>query len=156
MRQGYAATAVAEYLGMPYATLDSWARTHLLAPSVADSKGRGTRRLYSFEDVVILKIIVHLTRQGIHRDLLKFIVDKMREHEDEIRDLNYDQVLITDGQTVFELKKDIYELADLFLNGFKPAWLIPIGKVKRNVRQALAENKLTAIDVEQDPKAKVG
>ena len=156
MSKGYAATAVAEFLGISYATLDSWVRTNLFVPSLADSKGRGTRRLYSLADIVILKVVAHLSRQGIHRDLLKFVIERMREHEDLILDMNYEQVLITDGQSVFEIKENIYELADFFLSGAKPAWLIPIGKVKLRVRQAVTSNELTGIEKEQDAKVKVG
>lgn len=49
---GEAARAV----GISYRRLDYWARIGLVTPSVLDGAGKGTRRSYSFRDLLVLRV----------------------------------------------------------------------------------------------------
>src|SRR5256885_2493090 len=46
--------------GISYRQLDYWARTALVVPSVRPASGSGTQRLYSFRDIVVLKVVKRL------------------------------------------------------------------------------------------------
>ena len=51
--------------GITYRQLDYWARTGLVVPSVRDASGSGTQRLYSFRDLVVLKVVKRLLDAGV-------------------------------------------------------------------------------------------
>ena len=50
--QGYRGPQVCSIVGITYRQLDYWARTDLVRPSVADAKGSGSQRRYSYRDLV--------------------------------------------------------------------------------------------------------
>src|ERR1044072_483328 len=54
---GYRGPTARNAAGIPYRQLDSWARTGLIEPTVRGATGSGSQRLYSFRDILILKII---------------------------------------------------------------------------------------------------
>ena len=62
--QGYRVPDVCRIVGISYRQLDYWARTDLVTPSVRDAHGSGTQRLYSFQDLVSLKVIKKLLDTG--------------------------------------------------------------------------------------------
>ena len=51
--------------GITYRQLDYWARTDLVVPTVRSASGSGTQRLYSFRDVLVLKIVKRLLDTGV-------------------------------------------------------------------------------------------
>src|SRR4051812_30262260 len=61
----YRTREVTKYTGLLYRTVDHWARTGFIAPSVADAKGTGTERLYSFEDLVRILVARELRIFGV-------------------------------------------------------------------------------------------
>ena len=62
---GYRGPTVCRLVGISYRQLDYWARTGLVTPSVRPADGSGSQRLYSFEDLVELRIIKRLLDAGI-------------------------------------------------------------------------------------------
>ncbi|MYK75058.1 MAG: MerR family transcriptional regulator, partial [Acidimicrobiaceae bacterium] len=58
--QGYSAKLAADVVGITYRQLDYWARTDLVVPSVARAAGSGSRRLYSYANLLELKVIKRL------------------------------------------------------------------------------------------------
>ena len=57
---GYSGTKAATIVGITYRQLDYWARTGLVSPSIREAGGSGTQRLYSFQDLVQLRMIKNL------------------------------------------------------------------------------------------------
>ena len=55
--QGYSGTRAAQIVGITYRQLDYWARTDLVRPSLADASGSGSRRRYSYRDLLELRMI---------------------------------------------------------------------------------------------------
>ena len=62
---GYRGPQVCKIVGITYRQLDYWARTDLVRPSVMDANGSGTQRLYSYRDLVELKVIKRMLDAGI-------------------------------------------------------------------------------------------
>ena len=62
---GFRGPQVCKIVGITYRQLDYWARTDLVRPSVMDANGSGTQRLYSFQDLVTLRVIKSLLDTGI-------------------------------------------------------------------------------------------
>src|ERR1700736_2646631 len=77
--QGFRPPQVCALVGITYRQLDYWARTGLLRPSIADARGSGTQRLYSYTDVVELKVIKQLLDAGISLQRARRAVECLRD-----------------------------------------------------------------------------
>lgn len=64
--RGYKGTVASKVAGITYRQLDYWARRQIVEPSITPSHGSGSRRLYSFKDVVILAVSKRLLDAGIN------------------------------------------------------------------------------------------
>ena len=65
--RGYRGTVASKVAGITYRQLDYWARKQIVEPSITPSHGSGSRRLYSFKDVVIrLPRAAHARTVGRH------------------------------------------------------------------------------------------
>mgnify|MGYP000101842725 FL=1 len=62
---GFSGRRTAEIVGITYRQLDYWARTDLVRPSLTDASGSGSRRQYSYRDLLELKVIKSLLDAGI-------------------------------------------------------------------------------------------
>ena len=68
--QTYSGTDAAEIVGITYRRLDYWARTDLVRPSGTDATGSGSRRRYTYRDLLELKVIKKLLDAGIRLEEL--------------------------------------------------------------------------------------
>ena len=78
--EGYRATAAHKIVGITYRQLDYWARTDLLRPSIADAKGSGTQRLYSYRDLLELKVIKQLLDAGVSLQSARKAIQCLRDN----------------------------------------------------------------------------
>ncbi|MHB8330247.1 MAG: MerR family transcriptional regulator [Acidimicrobiales bacterium] len=76
--EGFRGPQVCTLVGITYRQLDYWARTGLLRPSIADARGSGTQRLYSYTDVLELKVIKQLLDAGISLQRARRAVECLR------------------------------------------------------------------------------
>jgi DNA-binding transcriptional MerR regulator len=112
-QQGYSGKRAAEVVGITYRQLDYWARTDLIRPSLTDASGSGSRRLYSYADLLELRIVKQLLDAGIKLEMVRQVFA-------ELRRLVGDQIasakLVIDGSSV-ALALDDGELLDLVKQG---------------------------------------
>ncbi|MFX0539535.1 MerR family transcriptional regulator [Ornithinimicrobium sp. Y1847] len=120
--------------GVTYRQLDYWARTGLLQPSVRNPSGSGTQRLYSFRDILVLKIIKRLLDTGVSLQQIRVAVTALRERG--VQDLAR-ITLMSDGASVYECTSDD-EVIDL-VRGGQGVFGIAVGSVWREVEGQLAE-----------------
>jgi DNA-binding transcriptional MerR regulator len=80
--QGFSGTKTASVVGITYRQLDYWARTDLVRPSLADASGSGSRRLYSYRDLLELRVIKSLLDAGIKLESVRKAFTYLREHVD--------------------------------------------------------------------------
>lgn len=66
VKRGYRGTVASKVAGITYRQLDYWARKQIVEPSITPSHGSGSRRLYSFKDVVILAVSKKLLDAGVN------------------------------------------------------------------------------------------
>jgi DNA-binding transcriptional MerR regulator len=64
--------------GVSFRNIDYWARTKFIVPSIADAKGTGTERIYSFSDLLALRVARELREAGISTQSLRRVVDFLR------------------------------------------------------------------------------
>src|SRR6266511_2536511 len=77
---GYRGPQVCAIVGISYRQLDYWARTDLIRPSLADAAGSGTRRRYSYRDLLELKVVKKLLDAGIRLESVREVFSYLREH----------------------------------------------------------------------------
>lgn len=110
---GYRVPIACQVAGITYRQLDYWARTNLVNPSIRTARGSGSQRLYSFKDVLVLKIVKRLLDTGISLQNIRLAVDSLRDHGvNDIAELT----LVSDGTTVYECRSND-EVIDLLAGG---------------------------------------
>ena len=110
---GYRGPAACQIAGITYRQLDYWARTGLVAPSIRTASGSGSQRLYSFKDVLVLKVVKRLLDTGISLHNIRVAVEHLRRRG--VRDLA-GITLFSDGTTVYECSSP-EEVVDLLQGG---------------------------------------
>src|SRR5215467_9369186 len=110
---GYRGVTACKVADITYRQLDYWARTGLVVPSVRDASGSGTQRLYSFRDIVVLKVVKRLLNAGVSLQNIRKAIDALRSRGAE--DLA-GITLISDGTTVYECRSP-EEVVDLLQGG---------------------------------------
>lgn len=110
---GYRVPIACQVAGITYRQLDYWARTELVRPSIRGAKGSGSQRLYSFKDILVLKIVKRLLDTGISLQNIRLAVDKLRDRGvNDIAEIT----LVSDGTTVYECRSN-EEIIDLLGGG---------------------------------------
>ena len=131
---GYRGPTACNAAGITYRQLDYWARTGLVEPTVRGATGSGTQRLYSFRDILILKVIKRLLDAGISLQQIRTAVQHLRERgTDDLTRVT----LMSDGASVYECTSND-EVIDL-LQGGQGVFGIAIGGVWREIEGTLAE-----------------
>ena len=131
---GYRGPTACSVAGITYRQLDYWARTALVVPSVRDASGSGSQRLYSFRDIVVLKVVKRLLDAGVSLQNIRKAIETLRLWgEDDLATMT----LISDGTTVYECRSP-EEVVDL-LQGGQGVFGIAIGGAFKEIQGSLAE-----------------
>lgn len=130
---GYRGPIAAGAAGITYRQLDYWARTGLVVPSVRSATGSGSARLYSFRDVLVLKVVKRLLDTGVSLQQIRVAVDVLRRRG--VEDLAQ-ITLISDGASVYECTSPA-EVVDL-VQGGQGVFGIAVGRVWREVEGTLS------------------
>ena len=127
-RTGYRGPTACQVVGITYRQLDYWARTGLVVPSIRGAAGSGSQRLYSFKDVLVLKVVKRLLDAGVSLQNIRLAVDVLRARG--VRDLA-GITLLSDGTTVYECSSP-EEIVDL-LQGGQGVFAIAVGGAMREI-----------------------
>lgn len=137
---GFGGKQVLAIVGITYRQLDHWARTDLLRPSLCDAKGSGSRRRYSYDDVVQLKVIKKLLDGGQSLQAVRKVIDRLRVEGENVASAQ----LVIAGDSVALARGDD-ELVDLLRGGQGVLSLVlEVAGVKREVDAAI--DKLVPAD----------
>jgi DNA-binding transcriptional MerR regulator len=131
---GYRGPTACSAAGITYRQLDYWARTGLVEPSVRTAQGSGSQRLYSFRDILTLKVVKRLLDTGVSLPNIRLAVAHLRERGDA--DLT-GITLMSDGTTVYACTSPD-EVIDL-VQGGQGVFGIAVGRVVTEVEGSLAE-----------------
>jgi DNA-binding transcriptional MerR regulator len=131
---GYRGPTACSAAGITYRQLDYWARTGLVEPSIRPAKGSGSQRLYSFTDILVLKVVKRLLDTGVSLQQIRTAVSHLRDRG--VQDLAQ-ITLMSDGVSVYECKS-ADEVVDL-VQGGQGVFGIALGRVWQEVEGTLAE-----------------
>jgi DNA-binding transcriptional MerR regulator len=132
-QEGFRGPQACSIVGITYRQLDYWARTGLVRPEVKDAAGSGTQRLYSFRDLVHLRVIKNLLDAGVGlpkiRKAITYIVDELRQPLEKV-------TLLSDGKSIYAATSDS-EIVDLVRRG-QGVFGIALGRVYDELKGAVA------------------
>ncbi|MBZ5490322.1 MAG: MerR family transcriptional regulator [Acidobacteriia bacterium] len=97
MQVGFTPRQVTRLTGVPYSTLNLWAKKGLIRPSVSEGVGSGSERIYSFSDLVALKVAFELRKSGVTTSSLKKVVKFLHEDEEIEKPLSEVRLVVTGG-----------------------------------------------------------
>ncbi len=100
---GYRVPVACEVAGITYRQLDYWARTDFVVPSIQSARGSGSQRLYSFKDLLVLKVVKRLLDAGISLQKIRTAVGNLKELG--VEDLS-GVTLVSDGNDVYECRSN--------------------------------------------------
>jgi DNA-binding transcriptional MerR regulator len=108
--EGFSGTKAATIVGITYRQLDYWARTDLIRPSLADASGSGSRRLYSYRDLLELRVIKSLLDAGIKLESVRTAFEYLRTHVDtDIASahlvISGSDVILCDGEQLIDVMR---------------------------------------------------
>jgi DNA-binding transcriptional MerR regulator len=130
---GYRGVTAMHAAGISYRQLDYWARTGLVEPSIRPAAGSGSQRLYSFRDLVVLRVVKSLLEAGVSLQNIRKAIDTLRAHGvDDLAGIT----LMSDGTTVYECRS-AEEIVDL-LQGGQGVFGIAIGGALKEIKGSLS------------------
>src|SRR5450432_426747 len=123
--EGFRGPQVCAVVGITYRQLDYWARTHLVRPSLHDAAGSGTQRLYSYRDLVELKVVKSLLDAGVSLQTARKAIDYLRSHLGE--DLASASLVLDGAKSVLAISDS--QIVDLVRQGQGVLNIVPLARV---------------------------
>lgn len=114
--------------GLTQRQIDYWDRTHFIKPSVKEASGYGTTRLYSFIDLVQLKVAKMLIDKGISLQKIRKSINYLKKNFPDIEKPLAEMRFITDGETLFVLTDNKKKILDTLSKG-QMVFALAIGEV---------------------------
>lgn len=121
--------------GVTYRQLDYWARTKLVRPSVRDATGSGSQRLYSFQDILKVRVIKNLLDTGVELQKIRKAVEYLDAHNRDAHGVT----LVSDGKKVYA-EESPEALLDLLRNG-QGVFAIAVDKVWTDLEKDLTKGR---------------
>ena len=114
--KGYRAPQVCRIVGITYRQLDYWARTGFMVPSLQRAQGSGSQRLYSFADLVQLKVVKRLIDAGMDVKRIRRAFSELSGRKTSWNWEDGQITLVSDGSSIYALKSP-EEIIDIFKKG---------------------------------------
>lgn len=141
MEQAFTAEQACRLSNCTHHQLRYWDRVDLIRPSIQGTGGRpGVRRLYSFRDLIALRVVRSLLDNGMSLQRVRRAWDYLRR-EGEMDGHLSDVKLVTDGQTIFRVSNDDGELMDALREG-QLAFFVAIDEIAREVKEDVTRFEL--------------
>jgi len=132
---GFSVRIVQRLAGISYRQLDYWDTTRLVGSSIRQAAGRGSRRVYSFEDVVALRVVAKLRRAGVSVQAIRKALAYLKQHASKpLMTLQ----LIPEGKRVLVQTEDPSRHIDATAKG-QVVITVPVGPITRELQQKVDE-----------------
>ena len=115
MQQGYTGPEVCKITGISYRQLDHWTSTDLIDASIRNIKGSGFHRIYSFNDIVLVKLVNKLRDAGISLQKIRIAlknISKLLGKKQNVTDVS----IFSDGSSIYVLTEND-QMLDLLKKG---------------------------------------
>ncbi len=108
---------VVKLTGLTLRQTDYWDRTHFIKPSVKEASGYGTGRLYSFEDIVQLKVAKTLIDKGVSLQKIRKAITYLKKNFPDVKKPLAEMKFLTDGETIFVIADKKEKILDTLKRG---------------------------------------
>lgn len=143
--QGFSSKRTAEIAGITYRQLDYWARRDIVRPSLTKASGSGSRRLYSYSDLLELRVIKTLIDSGIKLQQVRKGLDYLRDQLGE--DVTTASLVISGTNSIVVNTEG--ELIELLQNGQGVLNVLPLGSVKDTVDASIVDLFPEGVDIDE-------
>ncbi len=124
---------VCSITGLSIRQVDYWDRTHFIKPSLKEASGYGTARLYSFIDLVQLKVAKTLIDKGVSLQKIRKAITWLKKNFPEVEKPLTQMRFLTDGETIFILAEKDRVILDTLAKG-QLVMAIAIGEIIENLK----------------------
>jgi predicted RNase H-like HicB family nuclease len=124
---------VSKITGLSFRRIDYWDSTHFIKPSVSEASGYGSVRLYSFNDLIQLKVAKTLMDKGISLQRIRKAINYLKKNMPEVEKPLSKLKFLTDSETVFVLTTDKKTIIDTLKNG-QVVFSIAIGEIVESLK----------------------
>ncbi len=129
VRESFRGPQVCKIVGITYRQLDYWARSDVIRPSLHDAAGSGTQRLYSYNDLVELKVVKRLLDSGIALQTARKAINYLRDNLDE--NLSSAHLVLEGERSLLAFSND--QIIDLVREGQGVLNIIALAPVKADI-----------------------
>lgn len=141
--------SVKKITGLSSTQINYWDKTHFIKPSVSEASGYGSVRLYSFNDLIQLRVAKTLLDKGISLQKIRKAIIYLKKNMPEIKKPLLEIKFLTDGETIFVLTKNWKEIIDTLKSG-QLVFSIALGEIVEELRGevvAIQHNKKYTVTV---------
>jgi len=124
---------VSKITGLSFRQIDYWDRTHFIKPTVSEATGYGSVRLYSFNDLIQLKVAKTLMDRGISLQKIRKAINYLKKNMPEVKKPLSELKFLTDGETIFVLTKDKKKIIDTLKSG-QLVFSIALGEIVESLK----------------------
>lgn len=106
MEPGFSTPTASKLTGVTAKTLENWAQRGFITPTFVAFPGTGARRVYSFRDLIAIRVAADLRARGIDVRHMQKVVDYLRKRKGldlTASDVLASAILVTDGRDVYEI-----------------------------------------------------
>ncbi len=114
---GFSADTARRLTGVTYRQLDYWDKTGLVRPSIRGAQGKGSRRIYSFQDVVELRVVSRMLASGVSLPAVRKAVRYLQGHFDHVTRPLAQLTLVASGRSILVRTNDPRHLVDAASGG---------------------------------------
>jgi DNA-binding transcriptional MerR regulator len=145
----YDSKTASRIVGVSLRQLQYWDEQNFLRPSVKPAEGRGTKRLYSFNDLICLKVVKDLTRHGFNLQKIRRCVKPLKENSSQTERPAQSLKYLTDGEELFVITSDRHKI----LAAMEHQFVLSLG-IGNLVRELDREARRTALSQKSGKKSR--
>ncbi len=119
-------------IGVSLRQLQHWDEKRLVKPSIREAAGKGTMRLYSYTDLIQLRVVKTLRDNRISLQKIQRSLEYLQSHFPQIKRPLLELKFLTDGETIFVLTSDQREILDTLKRQF--VFTLAIGEIVHRLR----------------------
>ena len=127
----YDSKTASQIVGVSLRQLQYWDEQDFIRPSVKLAEGRGTKRLYSFHDLICLKVVKDLARHGFTLQTIRRCLTPLKEHSSQTERPSESLKYLTDGEEMFIITNDRQKILDAMEHQF--VFSLGIGNLVREL-----------------------
>jgi DNA-binding transcriptional MerR regulator len=102
----YDSKTASRIVGVSLRQLQYWDEQDFIRPSVKLAEGRGTRRLYSFHDLICLKVVKDLAHHGFSLQMIRRCLKPLKDYSSQTESPSQSMKYLTDGKELFVITND--------------------------------------------------